>query len=58
MLTLKIGTVKVYGTIWADRSDLSWKLVRPVKIIFSNYPLDITIWTPDEEVMPPGRPAP
>ena len=30
MLTPKIGTMKVFWTIWADRSDLSSKPVRPV----------------------------
>jgi len=30
MLILKIGTMKVFCTIWADRSDLSSKTVRPV----------------------------
>ena len=30
VLTLKIGTMKVFWTIWVDRSDLSFKPVIPV----------------------------
>ena len=43
MLTPKIGTDYVFWTIWADRSDLSPKPVRPVKKSLSNRQLDCTI---------------
>ena len=43
MLTPKIGTHQVCWTIWADRSDLSWKPVRSVKTSLSYCKLDFTI---------------
>ena len=43
VLTPKIGTTQVFRTIWADRSDLLYKLVRPVRKNLSNHQLDCTI---------------
>ena len=40
LLTPKIGTHQICWTIWADRSDLSWK---PVKTSLSYCKLDFTI---------------
>ena len=43
MLTSKIGKYRVCWSIWANRSDWSYKPVRPVRVTLSKYQLDSTI---------------
>ena len=64
MLTLKIGTMKVFWTIWADRSRQvcqisNWTApLRRSRRDDRNAYIERPIRSPDEGVMPPGRPAP
>ena len=67
MLTPKIGTTKVFWAIWTDRSDRSrqvcqianWTIpLRRSRRDDRNAYIERPIRSPDEGVMPPGRPAP
>ena len=73
MLTPKIDTTKVFWAIWTDRSDLSYDRSDQSRQVCQitnwtaplrrshrddrNAYIERPIWSMDEGVMPPGRPA-